>query len=155
MSSTSQRPFSFLKLLMLVILFTASQQKVDAQTAASYTFNAFVDTFVHDTGTYFTAIMTDDSTQTGIPIGFSFNFAGTNYDSLSVCSNGFMAFMSNAQDSANSQANASNIGPMLMPLWDNLSGGGPVSAAFYKTIGLAPRNVSLNGSQQGSILQLF
>src|ERR1044072_4410130 len=52
-----------------------------AQTAASYGYTAFSATYNDIVGGTPTGpnILTDDGTQQGIPIGFTFNFCGVNY----------------------------------------------------------------------------
>jgi hypothetical protein len=114
-----------------------------AQPAQYYTFSAFAGTY-SQVFTNPTNILADDQTQTGIPLGFTFNFAGANYSTVAMCSNGFMSLTNNPSNSnTNSAANAGTIGPMLMPLWDDLSGssGTPSPTSYYSTTGIAPNRV--------------
>ena len=111
-----------------------------AQTAASYSFSASSGTFssISSTGTSASGAISDDITQTGISIGFSFTFCGTSYTTLSACSNGFLS-LSNTSGSPYSNATSNITGAgMLMPFWDDLKGYSGTSNAYYQTSGSAP-----------------
>ena len=120
-----------------------------AQSAASYGFTATTGTFntISSTGTATTAISGDDNTLTGISIGFTFNFCGTNYTQVSVCSNGWLS-LANSSDVGYHNTNTTVAytyyptpgNGLLMPFWDDLYGGPlPIShTAYYQTSGTAP-----------------
>jgi len=84
-------------------------------------------------------ISADDVSQLNIPIGFTFNYCGTNYTQLSACSNGFIK-MSNTAPSpfTNIIGNISSAG-WILPFWDDLHGAG--HTAYYATTGTAPNRV--------------
>ena len=118
------------------MLFLARAQ---AQTAANYIFSTSSGTYTQITGTA-ANILSDDITQTSIPIGFSFTFCGVPYTQGSVCSNGWFSFSNTSSTSlSNDISTLPTIAPCVMPLWDDLSGSG--ASAFYTTTGLAPNRV--------------
>lgn len=113
-----------------------------AQTAASYNFTTTTGTFtsISATGTIMgSSFFGDDRNQSGVPIGFTFSFCGTNYTQLSACSNGWLS-LANSTSTAltNSAANVVGAG-MLMAYWDDLNGAG--CTAYYQTTGTAPNRV--------------
>ena len=117
----------------------AAQAQVD-----TYQFAAAPGTFVQlpATATQLSAVQMDDAIA-GVPLGFSFAFDGVPYDSAYVSSNGFISF-NRAAGAASSNDLA--IGwpseqPLVAPLWDDLSGSAPSSAAHYQTTGTAPNRV--------------
>jgi hypothetical protein len=111
--------------------------------ASSYQFTAVSSTFTEITGsaTNITAIQTDDGTSASLPIGFTFNYCGTNYTDFRMCSNGWLSFNAATTSTTitNSEANLATIKPALMPLWDDLSGA--VGTAQYQVSGTAPNRV--------------
>lgn len=131
---------SFLLLLTTMLV----QQQASAQ-ASLYQFTALSGTFtpVSASATSVSAILADDAFSASIPIGFTFNFAGTNYTSFFANSNGFLSFKSTAtatasQQRSNSATNAGNVGPAVFPLWDDeigYSGGLASSTARYELTG--------------------
>jgi hypothetical protein len=135
------RSWKFVLSCVVVLLLIGT--KVYAQPAAYYSFSAFTTPYTTVSGNP-TNILADDQTQTGIPLGFTFNFAGTNYSTVAMCSNGFMS-LNNSPSNANSNdaATAAGIGPMLMPLWDDLSGatGTPAPTSYYATTGVSPNRI--------------
>lgn len=85
-------------------------------------------------------LQSDDITVKNIPIGFTFVFCGTNYTQISACSNGWLSFANTSSTQyTNSLSNANSLRPVLMPLFDDLYGGGGVSK--YRTTGTAPNRV--------------
>ena len=77
------------------------------------------------------------------PIGFTFNFAGTNYTTFSASTNGWMTFGQALTDAApiNDLAGGT-VRPIVAPFWDDLSFGMATSPAtdgnlFYETTGAA------------------
>jgi len=114
-----------------------------AQMASQYSFSAFSGTYTQISGNV-PSIQNDDQTQQNISLGFTFNFAGTNYSNVAMCSNGFMSLNNSSSNAlSNDIGTATGIGPMLMPLWDDLSGstGTPSTYAYYTTTGAAPNRV--------------
>src|ERR1051325_3121279 len=78
--------------VLLPALFCLFMTRGSAQTAASYGFSAFSTTYTSVTGGTAANILSDDITQTSVPIGFSFTFCGTPYTTISLCSNGWISF---------------------------------------------------------------
>jgi hypothetical protein len=110
-------------------------------------------TFVPATGTYtqvsgaataLPTVLADSGISTAQNIGFTFNFAGTNYTQFRMSSNGFISLNTSALTlTANdfAAANATSR-PIIAPLWDDLDGratGGSVAA--YELTGTAPNRV--------------
>lgn len=134
------------KLLALVFTLISLSAATYAQTAASYLYSTFTNTYTPLTGaTTVPAILDDDVTQTSIPIGFTFVFCGSNCTTLSACSNGWLS-LSNTSPSmlvsrTNTTTNAGAIGKILMPFWADLWGTSGTSTASYSTTGTAPNRV--------------
>lgn len=79
----------------------------------------------------------DDTNLGKFPLGFTFNFYGTNFDSIYACSNGWFSFTSTLTSYTNyalPSASASVPENMLAIFWDdmNFTLGG---TAYYQTIG--------------------
>jgi len=146
---------------LLLYIFVVCSYAVKAQTS-TYSFTRWTDDFVSIEGlpgtTPTSMISAIDATQTGISIGFNFYYCGiaTPFTQLSACSNGWISLgnsSSVASDNYYSPPSslasiASGLG-LLMPFWDDLSGGvgppaGPAeipSNCYYQTSGLAPNRV--------------
>ncbi|MBX2905943.1 MAG: proprotein convertase P-domain-containing protein [Taibaiella sp.] len=118
-----------------------------AQTATQYVFDRSTGTVTDISGlpgtTSTTGISDDDLTQTGISIGFTFNYCGVDYTQLSACSNGFISLAnSTATPFTNSTGNLASVGSgqgFLAPWWDDLDGFG--RTAYFRTEGTAPTRV--------------
>jgi hypothetical protein len=96
--------------------------------------------------------LTDDSVSPVINIGFTFNYAGTNYTQLRIASNGMLFFNATAPTgtwytniAVASLPGAYSITNAMMPYWDDLdnntatnSNVGVVGRIRYLTIGTAP-----------------
>ncbi len=109
------------------------------------------------TGAGVSSPATDDGFRNNISIGFTFNYLGTNYTRLNVCTNGFVAFGSPFASTASTTApvylsshNLDGSGsvdsayrPIIAPFWGDLdiqtaaAGGGVV----YRTTGATPNRV--------------
>ena len=75
----------------------------------------------------------DDVIQAGIPIGFTFNYLGINYTSVSASSNGWLSFLNlSVPDAANTNLSTTTTGLVLAPWWDDLR----TDSAVYITQGL-------------------
>ncbi len=84
-------------------------------------------------GTLSTAVG-DDATQDGLPIGFTFNYLGTNYTTMGVSTNGWASFLTLSGASQNGNVNLYNTtGPQLSigPWWDDLRS----DSIIYRTTG--------------------
>lgn len=87
------------------------------------------------TGATLTTIAGDDGTQALLPIGFTFNYLGTNYTTVDACANGWISF---AAGGANSWTNTnlwSTTAPnnTLAAWWDDLNVG--TGSVIYQTQG--------------------
>ncbi len=112
-----------------------------AQSPSTYTFTTLTGTYNNITGTALTSIQTDEVLSAAIPIGFTFNFAGTNYTQAKASSNGFLTFntASTSANLTNATTSLATSQPMLMPLWDDMQGN--LGTATYATTGTAPNRV--------------
>jgi hypothetical protein len=99
--------------------------------------------FVATTGTYTpiaggTATITsgdyDDGFSNGIPIGFTFNYNGTNYTTVSASANGWMTLGQNINvtSSTNNLASGGNR-PVLAPLYEDLHIGSNANLTYTTT----------------------
>lgn len=123
--------------LVLVMLSCSFVSR--AQTAASYTLSPFNAAYTPLVGTPLLVIQQNNN-DTTLGLGFSFNFAGGTYSSVTVSSNGQLSFNPFiVSDLDNSLATADSIGPMLMAFWDDVSGDS--ATATYSITGTAPNRV--------------
>jgi hypothetical protein len=115
-----------------------------AQTTAAYSYSVLSNTFsdISSSGTVITGLGSAavlDVTVTGIPIGFTFNFCGTNYTQLSASNHCWVSLANSASTTfTNIATNIPGAG-FLMLFWDDLSGTGP--NCYYQTTGTAPNRV--------------
>ena len=131
---------SLLLLLFCAIFALRSQAQT---TAASYCYSGASGTYTAiSSGTSLSLTGSTGVTVSSISIGFTFNFCGTNYTTLSVCSNGWVSLAnSTSVVSTNTAASIPSAG-FLMPCWDALEGLTANSAsASYKVTGSAPNRV--------------
>jgi hypothetical protein len=138
-------------LLTLFVLFLLNT--LNAQMPL-YSFSASSGTYTAITGgtavtlTYNGANNNDDGMSipaNAIPIGFTFNYNGTNYTTLRACANGFAVFgttaLANNTDTwSNSLVSGVSVQrPILAPLWDDMDlTAGTIS---YVTTGSSPSRV--------------
>jgi len=139
-----------MKKFYLLVLLSVVANLGYGQTAASYSFSAFSNTYtsISGTGTEALTVEADDATQTSISLGFNFTYCGTVYNSVSANSNGFLSLANcsasgyptyiNATSSFSSMC--SGVG-MLMPQWFDLYGASGTAAAYYTTTGVSPNRV--------------
>ncbi|MDO7876999.1 T9SS type A sorting domain-containing protein [Hymenobacter sp. ASUV-10] len=84
----------------------------------------------------------DEGAYNSLPLGFSFQYAGSTYTTVSASTNGWLTFGQDITDYAPTNDLAATTGalrPLLAPLWDDLSmQGGNV---YYQTTGTAPNRV--------------
>ena len=141
----------FTLLFIIVLLFS----KANAQPP-NYAFQAASGTFTPLSGstavvlTYNAATNYDDGITTpanAIPIGFTFNYNGTNYTSIKPCANGWASFSTTAlANNVDTWTNnlvtgpAANQRPFIAPLWDDndMVANGAVS---YQLSGTSPNQV--------------
>ena len=131
--------------ILMPLLSGLAATDARAQLAAStYQFSAVGGSFTEITGgTAITGVSVDNGISPALPIGFTFNYCGTNYTQLKVCSNGWITFNTGVTSttSTNDATNIGNIKPALMPLFDNLAGWGTGAAPAYVTTGAAPNRI--------------
>ncbi|MBX7051208.1 MAG: T9SS type A sorting domain-containing protein [Flavobacteriales bacterium] len=119
-----------------------------SQTAASYGFNASTEAYnsIQEIGTE-ASVNGDDLFDTGIPIGFTFGYCGTNYVQLYASSNGYVS-LPNVLPSTGAPSASNNLNSvqlltfgtgLLCPFWDDLDGTG--RHAYYATLGSEPNRV--------------
>lgn len=122
-------------LLLVALLFS----KGAWSQIAGYSFTESTETYVAVTGTNSTATG-DDGSQNGVAIGFTFNYAGTNYTTISINTNGVLRLGANIGSSpwTNGITLAAHR-PAIAPFWDdnNLNTG----TITYATTGTAPNRI--------------
>lgn len=122
--------------LLLIFAYLCSNQAY----AATYLFvgpsspSTWVD--ISTTGT--TVALADDSVSAAVPLGFTFNFAGTNYTQLRIGSNGWQFFAGTSNAFANTSVATSGVTNTLMPYWGDLNPNSVATRIRYQTIGTAP-----------------
>jgi GEVED domain/Fibronectin type III domain/Secretion system C-terminal sorting domain/Bacterial Ig-like domain (group 2) len=86
------------------------------------------------------AATADDSLSSAFPIGFTFNYGGTNYTTIRVNSNGLLTFNTTGNSGAgnNLAIATASYRPAIAPLWDDLQ---CTSGVKYVVTGTAPNRV--------------
>jgi hypothetical protein len=81
------------KLILAIVLFLCIPAGNLFAQVSGYTFVQGAGTFTALTATYtqHTSGTTDNATYTNVPIGFTFNYNGTNYTAVSICNDGWIA----------------------------------------------------------------
>ena len=131
------------KISLFVLLFTFAGLFDGFGQVANYTFSESAGTYTSVTGTTVHASGWDDAVSANtIPIGFTFNFNGTNYTTCSVNSNGYITF--------GTTTSANNL---YTPISDNTGYAGAISGfgvdlrdnntrnILYTTTGTSPNRV--------------
>ncbi|WP_118950643.1 T9SS type A sorting domain-containing protein [Taibaiella helva] len=138
-------PIKRLGLALSLAVCSLGAKDTFAQLAANtYQFSAISGTYTEITGgTAIAGISQDDGTSAAIPIGFTFNYCGTDYTQVKVCSNGWVTFNTSVTSTTwtNDLSNLGTIKPALMPLFDDLAGWGTGAAPSYTVTGTAPNQV--------------
>ncbi len=113
------------KLSLAVSALLLGSDIVNAQqptTAAAYPFEASAKTYVPiaTTGPALTGGSQDDGYINNISLGFPFTFAGVSYTTVTMCTNGWLAFgNSTATVWTNDLANAASFQPGVFAWWDD------------------------------------
>lgn len=128
-------------------LFLFSTKDAEAQNPPDYSFYASSKTYTPISGGVIpkspsNGSFTGDEERTINPIGFPFNFCGTDYSQTCASTNLWMSFKTPTDpgsheyfDNTSAYANDVNaIGPCLMPFFDDMYGRASASA-YYKTTG--------------------
>ncbi|MCI4433655.1 MAG: carboxypeptidase regulatory-like domain-containing protein, partial [Nitrosopumilus sp.] len=110
---------------------------IDSNQVGGPTFD-FVD--ISTTGTTILS-NDDDNFVDGIPIGFNFNFYGTDYTTLAITSNGLALADPATSQYGNQPIGASDPNNFIAPLWDDLVTYDPAGEVHYQTIGDAPNRM--------------
>jgi len=141
--------FTLLSFIVLLFLKTNAQPPNYGFQAASGTYTSLVGG-TPVTLTYNAAANYDDGIATpanAIPIGFTFNYNGTNYTTIRPCANGWATFSStalanNTDTWTNNLATgpAANQRPFIAPLWDD-NDMGAIGAVSYQLSGTSPNQV--------------
>ncbi len=131
----------FLLLGVIAFLALAGHPRDAAAGGTSYLFDdtaAFGWMDISGTGTN-AGITGDDDLASGVPIGFTFTFEGTDYTALEPTSNGVISLdqEGNTEYANEALPTSSWAGAALFPWWDDLdpSACGDV---YYETVGSAP-----------------
>jgi len=113
------------------------------------------------TGTDIAVTLTDDQMSTAKPIGFTFNFFGTNYTNFYMSSNGFITFSSGMPATpVYGQPIPSTIDPdnFIAIAWNDLNPANAGSSISYFTTGTSPNRklvVKFNTSHYGGTFYPF
>ena len=138
---------SMKKIYLLAVLICIGKSGF-CQTAASYGFSAFSNTYssISGTGTTVPGVLADDVFVPGLPIGFNFVYCGTTYNTVAVSSNGTVSFTytgtySTYSNSGATSMDGSGVG-FLMAFWDDLQAGTCTTSFGYRsTSGIAPNRI--------------
>ena len=83
----------------------------------------------------------DDIYVSGLPVGFFFNFYGTDYSQVSITNNGIVLASGGTGQYINQPIGSSTPHNFISPLWDDLVTWGSAGAIYYNTIGTAPNRM--------------
>ncbi len=119
--------------LLLGLAMPARAAYVVSGPTAPYT---WID--ISASGTNVSPALTDDSVSGLIPIGFTFNFGGTNYTQLRIGSNGWIFFGTTSTAWNNTPVATAPVNNVLLPYWDDLNPNGVAGRVKYQTLGTAP-----------------
>jgi len=118
-------------LFILVLFLCSSTIKSQDTYIWSYTTLDYVD--ISSTGTLVTDIAgSDDGLSSEISLGSNFDYFGTTYNSLKICTNGWITLNPSESSTAYSNTSIPNAGgptAMIAPFWDDLEYN--VSAGIY------------------------
>ena len=107
---------------------------IDSTSAGGPTYN-----WIEITGTG-TEILpsSDDSYVTDIPLGFFFNFYGSDYSLVAISNNGLLFSGVASGQWTNQPIGASDIHGFIAPFWDDIVTWDTAGAVYYQTLGTAP-----------------
>jgi len=117
------------KAVLLLMISCAFNFKAALSQVTSYVFVASQGTYTSISGGT-PAILTGNGTDpvqdegyvNNIPIGFSFNYLGVNYNSISASTNGFASFSTlTSAFFSNNLSSGTAARPLLAPLWEDLA----------------------------------
>jgi hypothetical protein len=127
--------------ISLIVAFVLTAiSSLNAQVSG-YGFNQSVGTYTAITGGTVLGIATnDDDNFTNLPLGFTFNYNGTNYTSVSANANGFIA-MGTSISSSYSAISSGSSNNIIAALNNDLQGNTTTGEMSYLTTGTAPNRV--------------
>lgn len=127
--------------LSLLLLSLWAGPQVQAQLP-DYTFSEGVNTYTDITGATVlgTGTALNGTYYTSVPIGFTFNYASTNYTTVNVSSNGYIQFGTQAYTVTDPISNAGAADGVVSGLGGSLQGN-PGASISYVTTGTAPNRV--------------
>lgn len=126
-------------------VFSLGGSNVVLGQLSNYTFSAVNGSFSYVTGYTQPGTLSggtwDDGYYNSIPIGFTFNYNGTNYTTLSASTNGWVVLGTTLSASTNTNnLTSGGTRPLLAPLWDDLAMSN--SGWFrYVTTGSSPNRI--------------
>ena len=85
--------------------------------------------------------LADDANSAAIPLGFTFNFGGTNYTQLSISANGWLFFGGTSTTYTNTALPAAGADAVLIPYWDDLNPASVATRIPYQVLGTAPNRI--------------
>ncbi|MFA9210200.1 MAG: T9SS type A sorting domain-containing protein [Moraxellaceae bacterium] len=127
--------------ISLIVAFVLTAiSSLNAQVSG-YGFNQSVGTYTAITGGTVLGIATnDDDNFTNLPLGFTFNFNGTNYTNFSANANGFIA-LGTSISSSYSAISGGTTNNIIAALNQDLQGNTTTGEMSYLTTGTAPNRV--------------
>ncbi len=139
-----QLKFFYLSFLLIV----TSIHVLKGQNAENYNFyaNSGIYSVLNGTTNSLSGGTVNDGWFNGIPIGFTFNYCGTNYTYIHSSTNGWMTFGTSSTNNTISNAyNTNNLTsggrrPLVAPLWDDLNLQSNTNFS-YLTTGTSPNRI--------------
>ncbi|MGB1041442.1 MAG: choice-of-anchor J domain-containing protein, partial [Flavobacteriales bacterium] len=128
--------------LLSALLMFLSVGILNAQVSL-YSFSAKPGTFTPIVGgTNLNSVDADDAISSPQPIGFTFNFDGSNHTQFRMSSNGFISFGSSTSSLSGNNLDfaGATSRPLIAPLWDDLSGSTNTKASYLLS-GTAPNRI--------------
>jgi GEVED domain/Secretion system C-terminal sorting domain len=128
---------------LLIAVFFLFKQNISLAQVSNYAFAESAGSYAALAGTNSTAT-SDDGTQDGIPIGFSFTFGGVPYTHFCISTNGWIK-LGNATtviggfSYSNALSNTAVHRPLIAALWDDNHRN--TGALTYSTTGAAPNRI--------------
>ncbi len=116
-----------------------------AQSITDYNFFPSNGTFTALTGATAPALVSGGSLDDGyypiVPIGFTFNFNGISYTTMSASTNGWFTFDQLASTALTNNLTTGTPRPIIAPLWDDLELNATTGVFSYKTEGTTPNQI--------------
>ena len=135
-----QKSKSYLKRIFLIfvglLVFTATK----GQALSQYVFSASAGTYtaIAPAAATLSGGNADEGYYNNLNIGFTFNYCGTSYTTVSASTNGWMTFGQNITDAAYvNDLTSGGTRALVAPLWDDLS----TTTFYYQTSGVSPNRV--------------